>query len=209
MKPAPSTKFRHPSGHAPAFSLIELLLVVAVMGLLAALTLPAFNSMGRSMSLTSGGQQIADAFTLARQQAVSKSRKAEVRLIQLPDDHGQNTQVYRAVQVYIAKGDATNMVPVNKLARLPTGIIVTDRSTRSPILSNPAAGTGTVPVGGVNRTYTAFTLQADGGLAGTYSGGGSFLTVEGERDAQGTDGPANFSTIYINPITGQVTIFRP
>ncbi len=55
-----------------AFSLIEMLVVVAIVSVLTALTMSSFSSL-RTMSLTSSGNQIVDVFSMARQNSLSKS----------------------------------------------------------------------------------------------------------------------------------------
>ncbi len=55
-----------------AFSLIEMLVVVAIVSILTALTMSSFSSL-RTMALTSSGNQIVDTFSMARQNSLSKN----------------------------------------------------------------------------------------------------------------------------------------
>jgi prepilin-type N-terminal cleavage/methylation domain-containing protein len=54
------------------FSLVELLVVVAVIGLLALLAAPAFNSIGSAMGTVDAAYKISDAIELARSEAVAR-----------------------------------------------------------------------------------------------------------------------------------------
>lgn len=55
-----------------AFSLIEILLVVAVIGLLSMLAIPAMSSMGQARTVTDAGYEIAAAVEMARAEAVAR-----------------------------------------------------------------------------------------------------------------------------------------
>ncbi len=57
-----------------AFSLVELLLVMAIIGILLVLTVPSLTNVSRSMSLSRSGQSLADAIVLAQQQATTLNR---------------------------------------------------------------------------------------------------------------------------------------
>src|ERR1017187_6933058 len=59
------------------FTLIELLGVISIMGLIAALPVPALKSLGKSNTRTSASRQLLDDVGRARQLAISQHRSEE------------------------------------------------------------------------------------------------------------------------------------
>lgn len=55
------------------FSLIEVLVVIAIISTLAVFAVPAFNSIGAARGVTEGAYQVRDAIELARSEAVSRN----------------------------------------------------------------------------------------------------------------------------------------
>lgn len=67
------------------FSLIEMMMVLAVMGLLIAFAAPNLFSLVSSSSLSSEGQLLRNQLTYAQQMAVSKNADVEVRFFRYAD----------------------------------------------------------------------------------------------------------------------------
>jgi prepilin-type N-terminal cleavage/methylation domain-containing protein len=61
-----------PSALASAFTLLELLVVISILGILAALTVPVLKNFGKSDATLSGSRQLLDGVARARQLAVSQ-----------------------------------------------------------------------------------------------------------------------------------------
>lgn len=72
---------RSPSTAARGFSLIELLMVIAIIGTVAAFVVPAASTMVRGTAINQGSQLLTDRFSLARQSAITKNHPVEVRLL--------------------------------------------------------------------------------------------------------------------------------
>ncbi len=78
-----------------AFSLVELLVVTAVIVVLMAVAVPALNSVLAGSGVSRAGQMISDAFVLARQEAVSKNRDVYVRFFKFTDGADATAAVAR------------------------------------------------------------------------------------------------------------------
>lgn len=179
-----------------AFSLIELLLVVVIFAVLAGMALTGFNSISASAKIQRAGDTVADALILSRQQALTRNAIVEMRIFQ--DASGRS----RSFQLFERQG--TNLSSISRKAVLPDGILFLD--SLSPLLTAAPASSYPAPC-------RLITLQPNGepllpaGLSTNLASG--YLTIGMERDA-GTDGfPKNHATIFINPYTGLVNIYRP
>lgn len=78
-----------------AFTLLELLIVLAIIGILAAISLPAMKGIGESNIIASANRQLLDDFALARQQAINGRSVVHVVFVpplnQLAGNNPENT----------------------------------------------------------------------------------------------------------------------
>ena len=113
-----------------AFSLVELLVVVAVIAIVVGFAVPAANNLLRGSQITQGSQQLGDQLAFARQSALSRNRSVEVRFYRYGDldTPGENTTDkttwhFRAFQLFeIMENGAA--LPINKMVRLPKMVSV-------------------------------------------------------------------------------------
>jgi len=212
----PSKTTRPSSG----FSLIELLVVVAIIVLLAVLATSGLNNVSRSTKLASAAQLLGDQIALARQTAVARNLPVEVRFYKLPD-FGSTTgaaSLWRGAQIFIM--DGTIAVPASRLLLFPQRVIISENAAVSPLLQSGSDGLGTesTPTSDVgafstgNVRYKSFPIRPNGTLTASNSipDPNWFFTLHQENDPK-PDGlkPANFVTIQVNPITSKVTILQP
>lgn len=92
------------------FSLIELLVVVAIIGMLATFAVPAFNSIGQARGVTEAAYQIVDAVELARSEAIS--RQTYVWMGIQPVVEAGSTSLFVGM-VYSKDGSGTNTASTN------------------------------------------------------------------------------------------------
>lgn len=187
-----------------AFSLVELLAVVGIMGILFALTVPAVSSMMESNNLAQAGQTLADQVSLARQIASARNQTVEIRLIKRP----ASSPGYNAVQLWSAQG-AAGLKAVSKITQFPKGTLIAgDTSKLSQALAQFTTDTLPDPAGGT-LPFASFQVRPSGVVTPTLTMNTLFLTVVAAKNAAATDFPANYVMVQVNPLTGTPVIFRP
>ena len=198
-----------------AFSLVELLVVMAIVILLAVLTMPAISSIGRSSSLNTATQAVTGTLDLARQTAITQNRTVEVRFYKLPAD-GQPTATpsdFRGMQVFVVDYDTTNAV--QRPTILPSPAIFSTNLAASSLMdeslfpeTTPPAGVTVAPAG-VNYRYRSLRFKPDGSVDLAFSGTW-FLSLVNKNDPIKTNSlPANYATIRLEAMTGRIKSERP
>ena len=183
------------------FSLIELLVVVAIIGILIVITLPAISSVMQSTDLTRGGQVVADHVNLARQIASAQNSVVELRFIKLPDRAG-----YSAIQLWKADTNG-GMKPARALSTLPQSVTVAPNPPLPGFMSSLPSGT--MPVGSASAPYAAIQIRPTGQVTPVLSMSNMFLAIVPTAMATNSQLPPNYFLLQINPLTGVQLIYRP
>ena len=205
-----------------AFSLVEVLVVMAVVAVLALISVPAFEQMLKGSRVTIAGRSVLDELSLARQTALSRSLPVEVRFYELSNEVTPSAApVYRAMQCFV--GDE-NLTPLGKTIFFPTGVMIlkdgeSAAMTKSSIflkpgpLSNPDAvdGANGIPVPGyTSYKFISFRFRSNGETDFNSNSVRPFFTLVSQADLHGgTALPPNFFTIQIDPANGRSRSFRP
>ena len=213
-----------PGNRARAFTLVEMLAVMAVISVLLALTVPAVNSFSKSRSIVSGGDMVTNMIALARQTATSKNTMTALVLL---GAQGTADADYRAFTVLQYSLDQQAWVQNTPWQTLPTGIIVDfgDTSDCTFMANSPTtfpdlgSGQTSPPVFYQQNNVTSYAARIfvpNGGLLNAQYAA-QIRLVEGELQSNRivythrstSTAPANYYHIAILGATGQTKINRP
>ena len=134
-----------------AFTLIELLIVIAIVALLSALTLPAFNSIRNAGGLTKSANDIAGILEQARTYAMAQNTYTWVGFRRDNADTPSDTLVVGVIASKTGSPISTNdVVPLGKLARFDNVLLT----------NNIPANLGARPTNNVDQLYEATSNSA-------------------------------------------------
>ena len=189
-----------------AFSLIELLVVVAIIGLLMTAAVPALNSVLENGRLTQAATLIVNQFTLARQKASAENKNITLRFIRKDAD-----SPYDRIQL-VTLDSANNATPVSRLTTLPMQTAIASDTALTSLMSLESTASSakdpSLPELGTSYLYKQCTFRPRGSLDLNIQSNW-FATVVLQRNASNTTAPANFATIQIDPVNGGLQIYRP
>jgi uncharacterized protein (TIGR02596 family) len=205
------------------FSLVELLMVLAIVALISALVIPAATSTMMGSRLSGAANQVLSTLTSARQTAIVHNRTVEVRFYQFgdPETPGENpakpeTGRYRATQTfeYDEHGAA---LPVTQVERLPDGIVLDSNIKLSTIFDPQQAKTFTPPLDapavlprGVGTNYACSAFQFTPSGSTKLGFGNWFVTLHRLTDGDNLAAPpSNYASVQVEAISGAVKIYRP
>lgn len=209
------------------FTLVEMMVVVAMIALIVAAMAPAVFSTLVSTRLTSAGESLAGQISLARQIAVSGNQSVEVRFYSYEDPESPGSKAaYKAIAIMRSStsggGTTTgsNMAQLTETFYLPSGIVIGDSADASPILASGSIVAHTDTERIIKRTttarYKAFQINADGStnleklMGAGFHPNLAYFTM-GEERAMESDSsiPKNFFAIQVDPSTSRTSTYRP
>jgi uncharacterized protein (TIGR02596 family) len=196
------------SQHA-GFSLLELIIVMAILIALLAASVTTFQKSARASNVASAGEIVAGNLSLAQQIANTYNRQVEVRFYRMPDDNG--IMAYRALQLF--RVESSGNKAATKPIRFPQSVILASATDKTSFLTltqqTPDASSPRLPRVGTNYQYVAFQFKPTG-ETNLDPDSKWFLTLILDNDPIVASGlPANFLTIQIDPVSGKPSVFRP
>lgn len=200
------------------FSLIELLTVIAIIGIMLALVAPPAAQVMRASGMAIAGDQVLSALAQARQTAISQNRTVEVRFYKYTDASDPTGGRFHASQAFVlepgAQGITTN--PVGRKVTLPSTTYIAATPALSSLLDSTATlrKTGAVlgqsiPPCGLNYEAATFRIYPDGSTSITNSLPMFLTVVPANTPDDASTPPANYATIVIQPLSGKAQLHRP
>jgi len=217
-----------PGSSGRGFTLVEMLVVVAITAMLLSLIVPAVDRLVRGSSLTQSGDIIVGFLAQARQNAMTRNAPVEVRLYQYVDPTlpmGSSAQgVFRSLQAFWVD-EMGACTPLGKAETMPGAVLIDSGSQLSPLLNEPGlvkSWSATdpqikIPRAETNYQCVAFRFRPDGSTTLPATGGAWYVTLhnatEGDGLSSGDIGPGgkvqNYVCLQIDPISGAVKLHRP
>lgn len=206
------------------FTLIEMMVVVAMIALIVAAVAPMVFSTLISTRLASAGETLAGQISLAHQIAVSRNMTVEVRFYQYEDPEAPGSKpAVRALAIVQASETGSRSQIGQQLTDtyyLPSGIAIGQTLAMSPLVATSAvrseADREKIIKRSPNARYKAFQIRGDGStnieqiMGDRYRPNQSYVTLAEDRaisDDQSV--PKNFYAVQIDPVTGRTTSYRP
>lgn len=194
-----------------AFSLVELLVVIAVIVVLMALSIPALSPATRGVEISQSGGILGGELQAARLEAISQNRPVEVRFYQ--DKAGD----YHRVGFLLKRDDGATTAFRNEY-ELPQTLMIaphTISDSLSPLLDESASEEGVLSdielrPNGKQYSYTGFQFRPNGST-NLDANIDWFLTIidRNHRDKKPGAGLDNFTAIQIEPLNGKVRVYQP
>jgi len=186
-------------GNDGGFSIVELLMVVAIIVLVMSLMVPAASSFHSSLTLSAAGQAVFDSLALARQSALTRNQIVAMRFY-----HPVNGGAFEAFQLVAFDADGSER-PLDRVSRLSGGMVLSRNARHSSLLQD-APGRTVLPGLG-EMAYAELRFRRDGSVDLDSTQLWYFTVTDGREE--NTEVPKNYMSFLVEPGNGTVRVCRP
>jgi Tfp pilus assembly protein FimT len=200
-----------------AFTLIELLGVIVVMGIVFAVGLPAFYRFSKSAALPAASRQLTGTLRLARQYAITHREHTFV-VFPFSQTTSMAERRYTSYSVVSRNGNSGPVAYVNKWEKLPNGVVFLNDAPRpGPFAGEPGCDLDSclrranLTITGDGNYDLAFIEFTPTGAARTQNNAVDRLTLVQGFVAGSIPNrtSANYVNIFVEPVTGRIRTERP
>ena len=190
-----------------SFSLLELLLVLAITTVVLALAAEGYAGMVQASAVTTGADMISDLLTEGRTDAVTQNTEVEVRIYDLPPQPGA-APVYDTLQLHWIQSNGTTPPVANPLL-LSSWVVIDTTATHSPLIaSNLQGATPDATDARLNSSTRVFHFLPDGSTD-LNPATNWFMTVRAANQSDPAHFPSNWACVAVDAATGRTRIYRP
>lgn len=210
-----------PSVSARAFSLVELLTVVAIISIMATMATLTISGNSNATQLSSAGNTVVDLANQARQNSITQNALTALVLV---NNSGRDEWDNRLIAILELKPGATTWSMVSRWQLLPSGVIIDPQQSTAFTSTSPAIGTalGALKFQGVtlaSGTYVYQVFLPEGRLLSATENqmppnlclvGGIMKNSSAKYLTTQQGGvPVNYYNVTINMYTGIPNVGRP
>lgn len=203
------------------FSLIELLAVVAIIGVLAVATLPSIRGSLDSIQLGGVADTVSAELLLARQTAMSRQLPVELRIYQSDTPHGLKWNMIAALIPALASGRDEDEW-VTRGIKFEGNVVFDDNASYSTVISlatpyvpdqvlGPwiAKESATAPHSLRDKDYVAMIFNPDGSTNLKPDNQWCLSLKNATAKPLGDRPAANFITLILDRVSGRAMIYQP
>jgi uncharacterized protein (TIGR02596 family) len=218
-----------PPPRRQAFTLVEILIVLAIVAMLLFYTVPGLKDVLRGSKLVTAADQIAADIGIARQTAIKEGVPVEVRFYKFRNPEAKGEERFAAYQCYRMRQDMNSpsdytkeriALPVfEKLRFIPQGVVLAEVPEWSPLITDQKMKTDRERVFGLvsgerdtEAQYLSFTINPEGETNLDRSGANQwYISLVTEKDYHNAPAikPDNYIVLQVDPYTANVRRYQP
>lgn len=205
------------AGVTRAFTLIEIMVVLLVISIIIAFTIPAIGPALNGSKLKQASDAIEGVLSVAKQVSLTENETVQMRFYKYDDEEAPgDAEQYRAVQAVIERRDPEDhqdvleIVPVTKVVPLPMPYIISPSAQFSTLVQEQGRQSGIADTPRAdNADWVGFEFRPDGTTNLTTVPEEHFtITIMAEKQELESELPKEYITLLLDPFNGQVRRFQ-